>query len=95
MAAGAAGPVHGPAVAPVLASNTLQRAIRTGKVVNGQLVGPDDSDEEQEGVSQFMDALKRGEVQNVGPEFAGAGIVDGTTSGTSPTRSRVQVPRVT
>ena len=54
-------------------SQTLQRAIRTGRLENDKLVGGDAgesaSEPEDENVKEVLELLKQGQVHNIGPTF--------------------------
>jgi len=57
--------------ASVSSTRTLQRAIRAGKLVDERLVGGDAdsaSEEENEGIQEVLDLLRKGEVYNLGPD---------------------------
>ncbi|KAK7054632.1 hypothetical protein VNI00_003095 [Paramarasmius palmivorus] len=64
----------GGSVIPASGAETLQRAIRMGKIdSDGQLAGGDagesgGSEDENEAVQEVLELLKKGEVYNVGPE---------------------------
>lgn len=62
----------GSAVLPASQAHALQRAIRTGKLQDGKLIGggPGESDSEDESanVQEVVEMLKRGEIRNVGPQ---------------------------
>lgn len=59
-------------VLPASSARTIQRAIRTGKLDdNGKLIGGDDdsaSEEEDQGLQEVLDLLRKGEVYNLGPD---------------------------
>lgn len=61
----------GPSTLPASGYQTLQRAIRTGRLENDRLVGGDDgesaSEPEDESVKEVLELLKKGEVHNLGP----------------------------
>lgn len=59
----------GPYVLPSSQTSKLKKAVRMGKLANGQLVG-DDSDEDDvtEEAKAIIELLSRGEVTNVGPQ---------------------------
>ncbi|KJA27022.1 hypothetical protein HYPSUDRAFT_52063 [Hypholoma sublateritium FD-334 SS-4] len=59
-------------VLPASSTRTIQRAIRTGKLDDtGKLVGGEDdsaSEEEDQGLQEVLDLLRKGEVYNLGPD---------------------------
>ncbi|TFK54737.1 hypothetical protein OE88DRAFT_1653204 [Heliocybe sulcata] len=60
-------------VIPASQTRNLQRAIRTGKMENGKLIGGQDGDsgsdiDAEENAREVLEMLKRGEVTNAGPE---------------------------
>ncbi|KAI0064446.1 hypothetical protein BV25DRAFT_237405 [Artomyces pyxidatus] len=65
-------------------ASTIKRAIRTGKIEDDQLVGGEDGesndgDDEDDDVRAFMDALRRGDVTNVGFEQNSEALVAALT----------------
>lgn len=61
---------------PSSESQTIRRAIRTGRLENDKLVGGESgesaSEPEDENVKEVLELLKMGEVRNVGPAFGSA-----------------------
>ncbi|KAF9484665.1 hypothetical protein BDN70DRAFT_872181 [Pholiota conissans] len=59
-------------VIPASSTRTIQRAIRTGKIDdNGKLVGEEGdsaSEQEDEGLQEVLNLLRKGEVYNIGPD---------------------------
>jgi len=60
----------GQSVLPASSFRTLERTVRMGKFENDQLVSSTQSDTEDEdaGMKDVLEMLKKGEVQNIGPE---------------------------
>ncbi|KAF8954610.1 hypothetical protein BDZ97DRAFT_1942325 [Flammula alnicola] len=62
----------GASVLPASSTHTIQRAIRTGKLdADGKLVGGEvdsASEEEDQGLQEVLDLLRKGEVYNLGPD---------------------------
>ncbi|KAL6305281.1 hypothetical protein BKA93DRAFT_779147 [Sparassis latifolia] len=61
----------GPSVLPSSQSSSLNRAVRMGKLVNGQLTGGEPGDSGDDGemeAREILELLSRGQVKNVGPE---------------------------
>ncbi|KIK31124.1 hypothetical protein PISMIDRAFT_132624 [Pisolithus microcarpus 441] len=96
----------GSTVVPEARQKALRNSIRMGKLVNGQLAGgpSGDSASEDEDVKEITNALKKGDVQNIGPTTRSLSSSSGdlpsfptdVTSGPHPlstVRERVQFPR--
>lgn len=96
----------GSTVVPEARQKALRNSIRMGKLVNGQLAGgpSGDSASEDEDVKEIINALKKGDVQNIGPTTRSLSSSSGdlpsfptdVTSGPHPlstVRERVQFPR--
>ncbi|GJE90702.1 hypothetical protein PsYK624_068460 [Phanerochaete sordida] len=81
----------GAAVLPSSQSASLKGAVRMGKLQNGQLVGGEEGESEDEvtaedeDVRQFLDMLRRGEVKNVGPPLSTSAPQSAGPSSTSTT----------
>ncbi|CDO73566.1 Glycosyltransferase Family 22 protein [Trametes cinnabarina] len=72
----------GGSILPSSQGSTLKSAVRLGKLENGQLVGGDDGESDDEldpQAKEVLEILKKGEVVNVGPTIPAGGI-----PGTSP-----------
>lgn len=75
----------GASILPASQINTIQSAIRTGKLEGNKLVGGEvgDSDDElaDSNVREFMEMLKKGGIQNVGPdEHATSSLSENSTT---------------
>lgn len=79
----------GAAVLPSSQSASLKGAVRMGKLQNGQLVGGEEGESEDEvaaedeDVKQFLDMLRRGEVKNLGPPLSASASQSAGSSSTS------------
>ncbi|KAI6099925.1 hypothetical protein EDD16DRAFT_1657697 [Pisolithus croceorrhizus] len=95
----------GSTVVPEARQKALRNSIRMGNLVNDQLAGgpSGDSGSEDEDVKEMIDALKKGDVQNIGPTSRSLRSSSGDlpsyptdiTSGSHPlstVRERVQLP---
>ncbi|KAF5331124.1 hypothetical protein D9619_005372 [Psilocybe cf. subviscida] len=62
----------GASVLPASSTRTIQKAIRTGKLDDdGKLIGGEDdsaSEEEDQGIQEVLELLRKGEVYNLGPD---------------------------
>ncbi|KAI6022744.1 hypothetical protein EDC04DRAFT_2728083 [Pisolithus marmoratus] len=93
-------------VVPEARQKAIRSSIRTGKLVNDQLAGglSGDSGSEDEDVKEMIDALKKGNVQNIGPttqslsSSAGDPLLFPTSAASGPqplstVKERVQFPQ--
>ncbi|KZT71272.1 hypothetical protein DAEQUDRAFT_644807, partial [Daedalea quercina L-15889] len=58
----------GPSVLPSSQASGLKKAVRMGKLENGQLIGDDSDDDVTQEAKEIVELLSRGEVTNVGPQ---------------------------
>lgn len=86
----------GAAILPVTAAKTLQKSIRMGKLVGeDQLAAGDDDhseeeDEEDEAVKEVIELLKKGMVENAGPELS---VASSSSSGVLSTPLKPLAPK--
>jgi hypothetical protein len=74
----------GASVLPASSARTLQRAFRTGKLdADEQLVGGEadsESENENEGMQEVLELLRKGEVYNLGPDGSHIHVIPSNTS---------------
>jgi hypothetical protein len=93
----------GASVLPASSTRTIQKAIRTGKLDDdGKLIGGEDdsaSEEEDGGIQEVLELLRKGEVYNIGPDGKyihavrpNPNLKQTTTNSTSPSSAASSIP---
>ncbi|KAI9057949.1 hypothetical protein FKP32DRAFT_1597904 [Trametes sanguinea] len=84
----------GASILPSSQGSTLKSAVRLGKLENGQLIGGDDGESDDEldpQAKEMLELLKRGEVVNVGPTLP----AESTASSAASTSASAEQPKAT